>query len=578
VNPRVLSASDLGVMLKRSRRARGDAKGDYFVRAAVLSLDEATVEHVLWRSDLPDIEGGWRIEASATFVDPVGDRITPEAVAGCEGEDILRVEMLADSPSGIARTASSPRSSLDGDVQGDDIVEIRGRFAVVGSVRSPTFAHLSKIGAVAVNFVDLVPAADDRSRHFRMPDGRRVAGFSCIVGAQIPPILLRVLTGRMPAESAPTRCEVVVIPTVNANMLPNVPTVGEQRRRQGKSAPMPKVEDIVRTLQARRRVVGARVMLDDESMRLAAESARKRPTRRKHGLQLLLPHGGEAKSEAEIQDAVQAALANFDTDYLITFDAVTAVLGASPAGIGTVLDDNLRRRVVDMRFGSTAAANARQAERVALHFDTLCKVVVQVVPTDPKNTKVFRGRIIIPTGEVVDERDEDAPLKIGDVVMLNPSLYREMAKGKGVFLDPRYFRFDPYRQDWEMRLYRYLAARWSMSSVALQKKGDWTQTLRLADMLDMAGVDWRTKTKRGRGEGEMRRRVDAAFAGLQADGMIGEWRIDGDGLSDGAVLHVDVAQSLRDAIVGRRPGLHQAASTRDLARVEKPIRKQSRKD
>lgn len=577
MKPRILTPDELRALHARALRRADDGRvGRYQVQAAVMSADESTSELLPWSGDLPDIVGGWRIQVVLTFTDPVGNIFNPEAVARCTGDDILRVEMLAEPPSSLRK----PEQSMSE-------VELRGRFAVVGSPREPTLAHVSDVGAVALNFVDLVPVDEDRSRHHRTPDGRRVAGFFCIVdapedarrfkGQDIPPMILRMIAERDQATAQATDRQIVVIPSASANLFPSVPSVGE-RKRMGKDAPMPRLEAIAKTLNARRREVGVKVKLDDASMRLASASFVKNPKHRKQAVQLRIPYPTEATATADMQAAVQAALAHFDTDYLLTFDAVTAILAQTPQGVGMALDDELRRRVVDMRFGSTMAAGGPQARRVATHFDTLCQIVVEVVPTDPSNTRVFRGRIILPTGEMLDRNDPDREIKVGDVVMLNPSLYQDMAKGKGLFLDERYFRFDPYRQDWEMRLYRYLAARWSMSSVALEKRNDWRIVLKLVDMLDMAGVDWRTATQRGRGEGEQRRRAEATLASLERDGLIGSWIIDGDGLKRTTMLSVGVAPTLRAALVGRRPRLHAAAAEGGLKPAPKRPKAASRKD
>jgi hypothetical protein len=590
--PPILTNTEIRDALSRARRKRVGV-----VEAALMNPDEQGHTLVPWPAEtLPDIDGGWMLQASVAFVHAAAKHFKRDAVASSAGPDDLFVSLFADTASASDALIGAAKEPQRGRIQRPDIDDresfvVKGRVVVVGSPVRPMLAHVSTVGTILLNFVDIVPADADRSKHYRTDDGCRIAGLfvhwyeRSLAGGRgqdIPALVLRYLAEREQPQDAGSG-GITVLPSASAYMLPNIPTIGERSRiRRGKSSPMPKVEDIVDTLNARKVSVGVRIELDDDSMRLAASSFDKRPgkgKKRSQALQLRIPFGSkEARTTEEVQAAVQAALAHFDTDYLISFDAVAAILAATPNGIGTALDETLRRKVVEMRYGSTISASKAQRERVALHFDTLCRVVVRVVPTGKASkSRVFQGRIIIPTGEVVDEADQERPLKVGDVVMLNPDLYREIAQGKGLFLDSRYFRFDPYRQDWEMRVYRYLADRWSMSSVGLQSRDDWTLRLKLPDMLDMAGVDWRTPTQRtqhSRSVAEQRRRVESVLATLQRDGFVGPWRIDGRDLDAKTMLSVEVAPGLRDEIVGRRKGLHQRAARGAL----QPRKVKSRKD
>lgn len=588
--PPILTDTEIREALSKARRKRVGR-----VDAVMMNPDEDGYALVPWTAEtLPDIDGGWMLHPLVSFVHTAAHHFKRDAVASSTGPDDLFVELLADPAAASEALRDASKDPQRGRIQRVDIDDreafvVKGRVVVVGSPIRPMLAHVSTVGTILLNFVDIAPADPDRSKHWRSDDGRRLAGLFVHCeerslagrrGQDIPALVLRHLADREQPQEA-RRGEITVLPSASAYMLPNIPTIGERGRiRRGKSSPMPKVEEIAATLKARKVVTGVRIELDDESMRLAASSFAKRPRKgrpRSQALQLRIPYGStEARSNEEVQAAVQAALAHFDTDYLISFDAVAAILAATPNGIGTALDDTLRRKVVEMRYGSTMSASKAQRERVALHFDTLCKVVVRVVPTGKASkSRVFQGRIIIPTGEVVDEADQERPLKVGDVVMLNPDLYREIAQGKGLFLDSRYFRFDPYRQDWEMRIYRYLADRWSMSSVKMQSQGDWTLRLKLSDMLDMAGVDWRTATQgRGRSEAEQRRRVESVLAALERDGFVGPWRVDGPELDTRTMLSVEVAPGLRDEIVGRRKGLHQRAAQGAL----QPRKSKSRTD
>jgi hypothetical protein len=579
--PRILSVDDLWKLHAKASAARRPHEVEALTREG----------RGRWTSDtLPHVVGGWRIAAEVSFTDPVGDRFTPEAVATCEGPDVLSVEMLADPPEAERGHRLVDTPTFDGFPQGvlrGNKLAVAGRIAVVGSLSRPILAHVSRIGVVAVHWVTFHPTRKQVAEAHVVRVGAYVEERTWPPGngQRIPPILLRYLAERDDDVRDVATGHYTVIPSASAVMLPNVPTVGEWKRRKGKRGP--DVERITADIMARRRTVGVRVRLDDESMRLASASFVKRPGHRKNEVQLRIPYTSDpvdADDESSMRQAVEQVLAQFDTDYLVTLDAITAVLATLPKGEGLALGDMLKRKVVEMRFGSTNDASKRQRDRVAEHFDTLCKVVVCITPKDGGRTEL-QGRLIVPVLDHVrlSETPGVAPLKFDEVVMLNPAFYGDIRKGKGLFLDTRYFRFDPFRDDWKMRVYRCLAAHWSFSSAKLERSGDWTLKLRLTDLLDMAGVDWKTKTQaretraqsRGRGEGEQRRRLEEELSDLSAQGLIGSWRIDGDGMTREAALHVEVAPDMRKAIVGRRPGLHGSAAAGTLAAKPKRTRKRA---
>jgi hypothetical protein len=517
--------------------------------AVVMSVDETTATTEPWTGELPDAPGGYALQATAVLLDP--SRLDRVSAASSSGPDLLYIDVSQEPGDGIV-----------------DSVEVRGRIALVEFHGRPTLVHLSDAGAVLVFAVDIHPASDDRERHPRTPDGRRIAAFACTPhgrGRALPRLLLDLLAAREPRRDS---VEVLVLPSVSTNMLPGIPTVGEARRRakRGKDAPLD-LERVMATVRSQRKAVAVSVKLDDLSMRLAAESFHKQPKRRKTAIDALLPYPAHADSEDELQVAVQKALAHFDTDYLLSFDAVQAVLAeASIDGPGTALDESLEGAVADMRFGPSTGRSSAQRSRVARHFETMRQVSVVVAAKDGRS---FRGPIIVRTGELLDTT-RTTPLKVGDRVMLNPDLYRDMRAGRGLFVDSRYFRLDPYRQDAHLRLYRYLAGRWSMSSVKHAARGDWSTMLKLADALDMAGVDWRTDVRqRGRSTGEALRTVREVLSELQDMGLIGEWTIEGDDLTSKAVLRVQATAALREALVSRRAKLHAAAAAGTLQAPKK---------
>ena len=536
MTPTTLSVDEL----ERLARARRNP----LPLAVVMSDDESTATTETWSGDLPDAPCGYLLHATALLLDP--SRFDRSQAAASTGPDTLVVDVsqVADESGGIV-----------------DEVEVRGRVVVVKVDGQPRLAHLSDAGAVVVWTVDIHPAAEDRAQHPRMQDGRRIASFACTPnGNYLPRILLRLLASRVQPVSS-----VVVIPTQAANLLPGIPTIGEAKRRakRGKSAPLD-IERIMSTVRQRRVPTAVSVSLDSLSMRLVAESFNKVPRTLNMAVQAVLAYPSHASTEEEMQTAVLDALAHFDTDYLLTFDAVLAFLAtASVDGAGTALDEKLEQVVSVTRFGPTTGQSSKQRDRVRRHFDTMRQVVVVVEATGETR---FTGPLIMRTGQV-DDLTAAEPLKVGDRVTLNPDLFPDLRKGRGLFVDTRYFRIDPYRQDGHLRLYRYLAARWSFGSVGHASRDDWTLKLKLADALDMAGVDWRTDVReRGRSVAEARRGVDAVMSDLANLGLVGPWSIDGDGLSNDCILRVEATPELRDGIVARRAKLHAGAAAGTLKR------------
>lgn len=532
----------------------------------VMSHDESTHDMVMLRGDdeLPACACGWSVQAAAIFAIAQAHRFPADKVAATEGDDILLVELLADAAPIPKLTGNFAAVDPDG-FKVHPSLYLRGQVCAVEVAGMVEVAHVSSFDAVGVSCVSLVPSSGDRSEHPRLADGRRIAGVTC---DGLAPQLLRFLANRRPPKVGAEHA-IIRLPSVMGNFLPGMPTVGEGKRL-GKKRRSRSFSQILDEICAERVPVACVVQLDDKSMRLAAST---RSRRSKSSLQMLLPISETAQTAEELQAAVDGLMQHFDTDYLLSYDAVIATL--AEAGMrgrrdGVLLDDMLQRQIVALRFGSANAASKSQRDRIARHFDMLRQIVVEVMPTG--SDEVFRGAILVKVGEYGRRRVEF--LKVGDAIQLNPVLYGDLANGKGMFADARYLQLDAYRQDWHLRLYRYLAMRWSAGSTTAAANG-WTLRQRLHSVLDGAGIEWRTKAHgQDRGELQARRRLDAVLAELVAEGMLGVGsRIVGDGLAADAELVVEVPRGMRQAIESRRPGLHADAVAGELQARRKPRRR-----
>jgi hypothetical protein len=523
----------------------------------VMSHDESSHSTIMLGAGdpLPDSACGWSVRAVAIFTMAQAHRFPADKVAQTKGVDTLLVELLADRT--VARIA--PPNDGVAIVDGDGFpvhpnVVMHGQVCAIDTGGGHLeIAHVSDVDAVGCSSVTLLPDSDDRSKHPRLADGRRIAAIVC---DGLAPQLLRFLAPRRSPTTVAHR--IVRMPTAMSNFLPNTPTKRENLQRLSRPTKR-SFDQICADICAERRPVSLTVMLDDESMRLAAASHRRR--RRQSGLQLQIPYPAQATNRDELQAAVDGLLRHFDTDYLLTFDAVVVTLAEAAMrgrSEGVLLDDALIRRVVELRFGSTNKASKAQRERVDTHFAMLRQVRVVVAPDGSETA--FRGSILVKVGEIIVPDGTVEPLKVGDAIQLNPVLYGEIAKGKGIFADARYLMLNPCHEDWHLRLYRTLAHRWSAGSARLAE-GGWTVRQSLHALLDSAGIDWRTKAHgQDRGELQARRRLDGALADLQGQGMVGAWRIEGEGMAANATLVVEVPTYMRDEIAKRRPGLHAAAA------------------
>ena len=563
--------------------------------------------------ELPEWEAGWSAVAVASFVVPVLDRIDLGKVVKTEGPDVLEIECLADRFPNATEGATSLLSAsqrllaarlLAADDWRPDII-VRGRLAaaLVDGEDAPILCHVSDVETIGCNAVTLSPNAVEGREGPTLPDGRRVA--SVLVDG-LHPILLRLLASRATAEVEVrdrriVESRIVRIPSPNACFLPYTPTPGERKRKDkqaektGKVAPIRELGKTIPFKVSTRVVAADRVpdallvRLDETSMRLAAESHRK-PDRRKDALQLRLPYPSKTDeqgkavviTDADLTAAVAAQLAHFDTDFVISFDAVCSIL-AEGDGTGYKLDVDLERRIVGMRFGPKASL--KQYGRIRTHLDMLRNIVVEVVPIRDEGAKTqrFRGPILVKVGEVVENEAADAAdaadakvveneaadaadagvAKVGDVVTLSPVLFAQFRRGKGVYVDARYFTLDTYRQDWAVRIYRYLAYRWSVDSVNQARRKDWRVEVKLLDMLRGAGVDW-VRLQDSRSEAQARREVETALSELKAAGLFGDFDLSGEGMSDAVRLSVAVPDAVRRSLVGRRWKTFAAAESGDL--------------
>ena len=280
------------------------------------------------------------------------------------------------------------------------------------------------------------------------------------------------------------------------------------------------------------RVTGAMVTVElDPKTRSGLQRQGKR---KRAELQLALPFDSVNGRVDELPELAWRVLQWLDTDALLTllagmhhairgdgtFAASASVVGRERGLIGgDGRLDKSKRHELEAQLEMLQQVNLKVTPYGREHQDTL-PLLVRV------GTRKVRGK-----GEV--------PL-----LAVQPQLMHRMMKGRALVVDRRVLGFRPDREEWHLRIYWWFSSRWSLGWVGQKlHRGDGMVTVKLTDLLDQAGLQWRDLV-RTRGQQEVLRRVRSALRDLEQH-------------RGGPMLHgvVEEGDTLEDTVVKARPSV-----------------------
>lgn len=344
------------------------------------------------------------------------------------------------------------------------------------------------------------------------------------------------------------------VPSETAQLMSGSSSLGAKAKRTVPDGVRVERVDRGTGLPMAKRVTSQRVTVELDPQTIAA--ALDRPGRRRRklktaALQFPLPHLGRAEGLAdELPGLVLKTLQVFDTDCMLTLLAGMhhALRGdgafpAAPSVIG-------RERGMIGKSGKLDQARRRVLEG---HLDTLTRVQLLVTPYGSSDTE-DRIPLLVPAGTRRIRGKGEVQL-----LGLAPQISHRMRTGRCLLMDRRILAADPQRQEWPLRIYWQVFTQLNLNWVGQRLFEVGQMSMRLLDLLERAGLDWRA-VQQDRGTAGLFQRVQQAFNELE------RWR---DG---GPLLHAELqlgpTEDLREAVVVVTPPAPMAAQltgTRTLA-------------
>jgi len=292
-----------------------------------------------------------------------------------------------------------------------------------------------------------------------------------------------------------------------------------------------------------KRVTSQRVTVELDPQTIAA--ALDRPGRRRRklktaSLQFPLPHLGRAEGlEEELPGLVLRTLQAFDTDCMLTLLAGMhhALRGdgafpAAPSVIG-------RERGM---IGTSGKLDRSRRHALQGHLDTLTRVQLLVTPYGDTEDQI---PLLVPAGKRRIRGKGEVQL-----LGLAPQISHRMRTGRCLLMDRRILAADPQRQEWPLRVYWQVFTQLNLNWVGQRLFEVGQMRMRLLDLLERAGLDWRS-VQRDRGTAGLVQRVQQTFTELE------RWRDGGPLLH--AELQLEPSDELRQAVVVVKPPAAMAA-------------------
>ncbi len=263
------------------------------------------------------------------------------------------------------------------------------------------------------------------------------------------------------------------------------------------------------------------------------------------GHALLMPPAAETfgglppqDREAFINMACRQAreMGDLDADVLDGLSAHWLRNKDSSGGATATVDDLLGMRGLKQKQKASGRHNGylpqqrREMMRALARQQSLWLVMAQVetyeVPEGGKKPKKVRRSLQSRAFIITDRLGQELPdgsFHVEQFRFRPGDVFAAFLEGPGrqtALLSAKALKYDPYRQTWEKRLTRYLSWQWRVK----QASGRLLASYRVQTLLDAIGVEMDPRRA-----APTRERLESALDTLEADGVIAEWRYEGNG-------------------------------------------------
>lgn len=228
----------------------------------------------------------------------------------------------------------------------------------------------------------------------------------------------------------------------------------------------------------------------------------------------------------------RAELSDLDADVLDMMSAIWLEQARNTDSTARArIDDLLRLRGLKPKTGEGGRPSGfrkEQRERLFRSLHHLNNLWVRMWEMDSfppeserrsRRTKVqnIASRAFIITDIAGNQRGSDAPLEIEEFLFRPGMVFANFLFGVGrqtALLSRKAVQYDPYRQNWEKRLARYLSWQWRIEA----STPDPRRTFRAQTLLEAVGEKWTQEENKF-----LKERLEKALARLASDNIIASW-------------------------------------------------------
>lgn len=229
----------------------------------------------------------------------------------------------------------------------------------------------------------------------------------------------------------------------------------------------------------------------------------------------------------------RAELSDLDADVLDMMSAIWLEQARNTDSTARArIDDLLRLRGLKPKTGEGGRPSGfrkEQRERLFRSLHHLNNLWVRMwemdsLPLDSdrksRRTKIHNiaSRAFIITDVAGNQRGSDAPLEIEEFLFRPGMVFANFLFGVGrqtALLSRKAVQYDPYRQNWEKRLARYLSWQWRIEASAQAPR----RIFRAQTLLEAVGEKWSEEDNKS-----LKDRLDKALTRLASDSIIAQWK------------------------------------------------------